>query len=775
MGDNTIIKNKAEFETTVQTFLDKIYNRVLENNLGDIEIRTFPNGQWPEQHFSHTIKEATEIAYNLCNSGIDVYFGVNPRTGKAGRKENVHYVTAFHAEVDYGTDGHKKKSDYETYDEAIKSITKFNPQPTLINHSGGGLHCYWVLSSPVKTDEIGVEELESINKYFLRKLGGDKGTHNLDRVLRIPGTYNFKLTDNPRKVRVIHKDGPVYDIDDFRPFINIEEPKQKNTGGRKKSEPIKDIASSTWDDDIDKLAVSDRIKDLIVNGNDGTYSSRSEADQAVITALVHKGVGESDIKAIFSNFKIGEKYRDHSAPYEYLKYNIKKAEEFSNLNEEERQDPLFISGALHKNDNGKYQLKIVPFQEYMNKKHMLKFLEKERTFFRYNEKCYEQCSEDRLNYLCQTELGKHRGLFPPASKANFIHFAIGNDMVDDEKAYEDQIRYLTLQNGLYDLSQHELAEHNPDIFTTNLLPYDYDPAAVCPRWIKYLDEVFMSDAETITFVQEAVGYAFHKSIPKAVLFFLSGDGGNGKSVFIDVISALCGKENVCNISLNKLNDEKYLPELFGKMINVSGETPTKKCMNTDLVKSVVAGDWVTGREIYKKPSKFKPYAKHYLGMNTLPDIEDNTHGMWRRLHVIEFPRKFAEHEMDVELTEKLMAELSGIFNWALGGYKRLGGQKFIFSESTAMFKSKKQYQQQSNSVLDFIDRCLKDSNPEDSAPFKDLYDCYQGFCATEGNKRCFPKKEFRSILENEGIEVANSSKHSNQLRVFGVKYEVVCE
>jgi putative DNA primase/helicase len=606
-------------------------------------------------------------------------------------------------------------------------------------------------------------------------LGGDKGTHNLDRVLRIPGTYNFKLAGNPREVRVIHKNGPLYDFDDFKDFINIEEPKRKDTNDRKKSEPIKSESSSTWDGDIEKLAVSDRIKDLIVNGKDSTYSSRSEADQAVITALVHKGVGESDIKAIFKNYKIGEKYRGHSAPDEYLSHNIKKAEEFSNLTEEERQDPLFISGALHKNDNGKYQLKIVPFQEYMNKKHMLKFLEKERTFFRYSGKCYEQCSEDRLNNLCQTELGKHRNLFPPASKANFIHFAIGNDMVDDDKAYEDQIRYLTLQNGLYDLSQHKLIEHNPSIFTTNLLPYDYNPTVVCPRWLQYLDEVFISDAETIKFVQEAVGYAFHKSIPKAVLFFIIGDGGNGKSVFIDVISALCGKENVCNISLNKLNDEKYLPELFGKMINVSGETPNKKCMNTDLVKAVVAGDWVTGREVYKKPSKFKPYAKHYLGMNTLPDIEDNTHGMWRRIHVIEFPRKFAEHEMDVELTEKLMGELSGIFNWALEGYKRLGGQKFIFSESSAMCKSKKQYQQQSNSVLDFIDNCFKDANTEDSSPFKNLYDCYQGFCATEGNKRCFPKKEFRAILENEGFEVTNSSKHANQLRVFGVKYEVVYE
>ena len=204
MGDNTIIKNKAEFETTAQTFLDKIFNPVLKNNLGDIEIRTFPNGQWPEQYFCQTVKEATDIAFNLCNSG-SMFISVSiPRTGKAGKKENVHYVTAFHAEVDYGTDGHKKQSDYETYDEAIKAITKFNPQPTLINLSGGGLHCYWVLSAPVKTDEIGVNELESINKYFLQQLGGDKGTHNLDRVLRIPGTYNFKLPDNPREVRVVH-------------------------------------------------------------------------------------------------------------------------------------------------------------------------------------------------------------------------------------------------------------------------------------------------------------------------------------------------------------------------------------------------------------------------------------------------------------------------------------------------------------------------------------------------------------------------------------------
>jgi len=89
-----------------------MFKPALENNIGEIEIRAFPNGQWPEQYFYQSTGKGAEIAYELCNSGIDVYFGVYPRIGNAGKKENVHYVTAFHAEIDYGTDGHKKESEY---------------------------------------------------------------------------------------------------------------------------------------------------------------------------------------------------------------------------------------------------------------------------------------------------------------------------------------------------------------------------------------------------------------------------------------------------------------------------------------------------------------------------------------------------------------------------------------------------------------------------------------------------------------------------------------
>ena len=108
------------------------------------------------------------------------------------------------------------------------------------------------------------------------------------------------------------------------------------------------------------------------------------------------------------------------------------------------------------------------------------------------------------------------------------------------------------------------------------------------------------------------------------MFFLIGSGSNGKSVFVNTISSLFGQENVSTISLNQLTNEYYTLGLFGKMVNISSETPHKKQINTDMVKAAVAGDWISGRNPYKEPTKFKPYAKHFLSMNQIPSKNQNS-------------------------------------------------------------------------------------------------------------------------------------------------------
>ena len=153
MNTPAIIKNQQQFLDNATALFNTLFEPSFNAEAGHIEIRTFPKGQPPQQFHCQSEVEAAQIAYTLCNSGIDVYFGVNPRVGDAGKKENVHYLAAFHAEVDYGADGHKKKPTYASYQEALSAITAFKMKPSIVNHSGGGFHCYWVLSNPVRVSE----------------------------------------------------------------------------------------------------------------------------------------------------------------------------------------------------------------------------------------------------------------------------------------------------------------------------------------------------------------------------------------------------------------------------------------------------------------------------------------------------------------------------------------------------------------------------------------------------------------------------------------------
>jgi putative DNA primase/helicase len=281
--------------------------------------------------------------------------------------------------------------------------------------------------------------------------------------------------------------------------------------------------------------------------------------------------------------------------------------------------------------------------------------------------------------------------------------------------------------------------------------------------------VFLGDQDVIAFVQEAVGYTFHKAIPMPAIFFLIGSGSNGKSVFINMLTDLIGEHNACSISLNALSKEYYILSLFDKMLNVSGETPQRKQVNTDLVKAAVAGDWVTGREPYKQPVKFRPFAKHFFAMNEIPVIDDDSHGMMRRLYFISFPRTFKTEEMDVDLPRKLRDELSGIFNWAMEGYRRLRERRFRFTEPISMKQSKHEYRNERNSVSAFLLQAVQKGAGSDGMKFGEVYEIYQKFCEEEGYDNPYPKREFRKRLVREGYEARNSSKHENQVYVFGLR------
>ncbi|MCK4378512.1 MAG: hypothetical protein KAW01_04170, partial [Deltaproteobacteria bacterium] len=455
---------------------------------------------------------------------------------------------------------------------------------------------------------------------------------------------------------------------------DILEPMMPETAAAEKSPP---------DLDLDDLELPPKVKDLIENGSTDSHLVSKDADLAVCITLTKADVPEAVITDIFNRYPIGENYRE-SGDSQYLEKLLKNAREKIHLNSEEVLNPLYLRGVIAYDDKGNKKLHIKKFQEYLADYQMMKFVENGASFIRYNGKCYDFLPDVKLNHLCQEILDDDRELFGRCSVKDLTHFGVGGEFYDEEKTVADQLRYLTVGNGLYDIKNRELIPHTHTIFSTNLLPYDYDSSAICSRWLQYLDEVALGDQGMINCLQEAAGYIFCMSIPKPALFFLVGSGANGKSVFLNILTELVGKNNSCSVNLNLLSQEYYIRELQNKMVNISTETPRNRQTTMNQVKAICAGDIVTGRSIYDRPVQFKPFAKHFLAMNELPAIEDMTFGMQRRLYIFNFSRTFTEQEMDVNLHEKLCTELPGIFNWALDGLRRLMENNYIFSRSQRM-------------------------------------------------------------------------------------------
>ncbi len=306
----------------VNQFLETLFGSCLSQNGGFIELRQFKST--PRQVFCQSVDEA--IAH-LDKFKIDGYFGVCPRKGHDGTKAGVSHVVALWADIDYGEEGHKGKTKYETRSQALESIYQFTPLPSIIVSTGHGFQVYWLLHQPeVITDEGKAAEIESILKGIKEAIGGDS-VGDLSRIFRIPGTINQKTDKEGNKleaknVEIIRlKPDLRYVLEDFGKFQSETKLESKN--------PEVSFSDNIEKINLDTLNISQETKDLILKGKvpGDKYTSRSEADYRVISDLVKAGHNDEVIEQIFQKYPIGDKYRGKKRQGKaYLDYSIKKAQ-----------------------------------------------------------------------------------------------------------------------------------------------------------------------------------------------------------------------------------------------------------------------------------------------------------------------------------------------------------------------------------------------------------------------------------------------------------------
>lgn len=142
-------------------------------------------------------------AIELSDCGVDVWHSVNPvnfepKDGKRGDESVVSYQTAVVVDIDIRSEAHKGDPSLlaADFDEA-KSFLPFTP--SLIIHSGYGLHAYYIWAEPLAITDANREQIKRRNNLLLdvirQRSNGKKidGVGDLPRVLRTPCTFNYKL------------------------------------------------------------------------------------------------------------------------------------------------------------------------------------------------------------------------------------------------------------------------------------------------------------------------------------------------------------------------------------------------------------------------------------------------------------------------------------------------------------------------------------------------------------------------------------------------------
>ncbi len=192
--------------------------------------------------FAHIVckthAEAAETATTLASGGHDVYFALasykqgfhlNAKGKRVVRvRENVQELKALWFDIDF-------KGEYHDATAAVTALATFCeatslPRPAALVGSGNGVHAYWPFDTYITLERW--QRLADSLKEAAKALGLKADlvcTADAARVLRPPGTMNFKDPANPKPVRLLYASGEEYHPDDLEAALAPWQPSAKRT------------------------------------------------------------------------------------------------------------------------------------------------------------------------------------------------------------------------------------------------------------------------------------------------------------------------------------------------------------------------------------------------------------------------------------------------------------------------------------------------------------------------------------------------------------------
>ena len=231
-------------------------------------------------------------------------------------------------------------------------------------------------------------------------------------------------------------------------------------------------------------------------------------------------------------------------------------------------------------------------------------------------------------------------------------------------------QFVVVENGIVNITaligkkreDEILLRHTRYFFSTVKLPFEYIPAATCPKFKEFIEKV-LPDPKVRQLVLEFVASLFIPEFPHEHFLILIGEGANGKSVFLNITIALIGKDNVSSVPLESFSQTHTLANTLGKLANIAFEMGYIDKGIEGILKAYVSREPIMINQKYKPVYSARPTARLIFATNNAPQFSDRSSGIGRRLLMAEFNQTIPDEEQDKLLAEKIIkSELPGIFN-----------------------------------------------------------------------------------------------------------------
>ena len=357
------------------------------------------------------------------------------------------------------------------------------------------------------------------------------------------------------------------------------------------------------------------------------------------------------------------------------------------------------------------------------------------------------------------ELMAHAKKSESASKVRAMIDRSKNRRPAEPDQFDKDMWLFNAQNGTIDLRTGELRPHNRADLITKISPASYEPTARAPIWQKFLERVTGNDHELIGFLQRAAGYALTGNTSEHCLFFLHGDGRNGKSVFVEALEYIMGDYGtVARPEL--LTAKRQVDAIPNEIAALAGvryvsttETESGKRMAEAMLKQWTGGDTVSARFLHAEFFTFKPEFKIFLASNHKPIIRGQDTAIWERIYLAPFTVYIPPGERDKELGEKLRQEADGILRWAVEGC--LMWQAEGLRPPSAVKAATEEYKNEMDMLSEFLtDCCIIQENFRVSNT--KIWSEYMEWCKNNGEKYPLSRRDFKQNLLKRNIKYRRS-------------------